>query len=362
MKRISIKFRFVIENWRNKPAPHLRSAMKQKTTAMRFITVLGGAAVVAFIAYRLFGVGAGNHVSPSISNNKTSAPIGVTTSESNLRRIDNAQPIGKMALQAVDNPARDHWMSLTNAVVTSQDWAQTIATLKDHPDANRWLIIMSFQLVCLRVQSHTYLEKSLPKLFLNNPRIPSSERQSYTAMSNEALKRCGNEDDLFQRTKWRSLPEVIAVPMGISPGFYDGFYKTGVTGAQSEAIEKIIRTPEQLSQWLTLTSLESIPADRRPEYFKQLKPNNYTSDDGEFSAVNWLITCELGDGCGRGSIHRFQACLAAFYCSGNSVFESIETRHGAERSQVIRTVANLFLADLSKRGVDVFGFPKKKTP
>ena len=150
--------------------------------------------------------------------------------------------------------------------------------------------------------------------------------------------------------------------MGISPGFYDGYYKTGMTEAQLAATDKIVRTPEQLSQWLTSMSLEKIPAELRPEYFKQLKPYDYVGDDGEFSAVNWLITCDLGDGCGNGSIHRFQACMAAYYCSGNSVLESIETRHGAERMQVIRNVANLFLADLSKRGVDVFGFPKKKTP
>ncbi len=338
--------------------------MKQRTIAVRFSLILLVVIVVAVLAYKFFGIGAANQVNLSDANGKIAVATNATatTTASSARRLDTLQYPSSGALNISANPARDQWITLTKAVVTSQEWAQTIAMLKNHPDANRWLIIMSFQNVCDGVHMQPLLEKYLPYM-VSNQRIPASERQNHAALSQEAHERCGNPDELNQRTAWRKLPEVTAASMGVTPGFYDGFYKTGITDAQAIAISNIVRTPEQLAQWLTSMSLEKIPEKLRPEYFNQLKPFDYTSaDNGEFSAVNWLITCELGDGCGSGSIHRYQACIRDYFCSGHSVIDAMESRFGMERMQIIRTTANLFLADIAKRGVNVFAFPRKKTP
>ncbi len=327
-----------------------------------FILLCGVVAIVLSVIFarksnddRNSASNGGNLIAPQL-NSVDTLKVGEPAKSSSFPSL----PKHVSGFTALSLQERNRWDSLRKQAALGANWIESLKFIREHADPNKWAILLSYNMVCTSVSF-----ESMPtgnRMSDSVHLLPKSEKASFIAIIADAAKRCGDIEKLSKTaTSWNKSPEFLATPMGISPAFSERYYREGVSESQRTAIDAIVRNPDLLAQWLSLTSLDKIPDSANLNYFATLQGKGEVSFN-EFSAVGWLITCEWGDGCGDASIHRYQACITSHYCSGATVIEAMERRFGLERMQVIRSAANSFVADIGARGVTVFNFPPAKKP
>jgi hypothetical protein len=116
---------------------------------------------------------------------------------------------------------------------------------------------------------------------------------------------------------------------------------------QLGALDKVLRSPELASEWLS----------GRRSIFKDAAANNgYLEgfNEREKNAVTWTVVCNLGGDCDDDGITRLNACISSDFCAGNSVAESIVDAVGENKMPLVAARANKIALELVTNGASFF--------